>query len=654
MEQDPPQRLDDFLLNHKVLQLETLYEAGLTLGSSLQVEEVIGEILQLAVTLVDARGGFLYLKDEETRRLVPEHRINLSDNESALLEHRDLLRQVRRAFDKPGALALDTHLLPPGFGASHLLLAALGDIGLIGVVDKESRQGIQAFGEEDRHLLELMARQAGSALANARIYRRMAEERNLNQSIVSSIAGGVVSTDLKGSISRVNPEVKRLFGGDRPFYGYSCPELFEESGYRLIAGAVRQSLRDGKERSIAAETPGPRAPVLDATITAMRDEQDQIVGLVVALEDQTQQTRVHNLFRRYVSDQVVDLLLETDAPPALGGESRRAIMLFVDLVRSTELLEEIGPEAMVEVLNACFTRFEDIIFRHGGTLNKYIGDGLLAVFGAPLSFADDSRRALQSALEIKAEMERYAHERGTPLSIKQGLSLGSVLSGNIGSPRRMEYTVIGPAVNMAARLCDRARSGEILLNAALFEELAYDFDFTYLDRQLFKGTRTPVKVYRAEGSKGSKPSAPVAPQPASAEAGNEVTLELNIPMMPNMEIAASQTLEAVRELIGLDQDKAEELKMALIEACINAIEHSQSKEDRLRVSFSVTPSAVRVTIEDQGHGFDKDAAIEKVRRRRESGDKRRGYGLELMHEFVEEVDISSGKDGTTITLVKKR
>jgi adenylate cyclase len=653
MNPDPSQRQNDFRLNHKALQLETLYEAGLALSSSLQVEEVVGEILPLAVAMVDARGGFLFLKDETTRRLVPLQHINLTDTETGLLENRDLLLQMRGVLERPNALTIDGRLLPPGFSARHMLLAAMGDIGFIGVLDKESRKGVLPFSEEDGHLLELMARQAGSALSNARLYRRMAEERNLNQSIVSSIAGGVISTNLEGAISRTNPEIKRLFGDEQTFYGNSCPLLFESAGYTRIATAVRQSLADGKERSIAGEAPTPETPVLDANITAMRDEQDELVGLVIALEDQTQQTRVHNLFRRYVSDQVVDLLLETDAPPALGGEKRPAIMLFVDMVRSTELLEEIGPEAMVEVLNACFTRFEDIIFRHRGTLNKYIGDGLLAVFGAPLNFADDGRRALETALEIQAEMERFAAECGQPLSIKQGLSSGEVLSGNIGSLRRMEYTVIGPAVNMAARLCDRARSGQILVNAELYKELRGDFDFTYLDRQIFKGTRTPVEVYRADGPKGSQTTAPPLPSGKRMDT-DEVNIELDIPMMPNMEIAASQAVEAVGELIGMEQDKVEEVKMALIEACINAIEHSQSKEHRLRIGYRVTPQALHLVIEDQGHGFDVDAAIEKVKLRRESGDKKRGYGLELMQEFVDKVEISSGEDGTIITLIKRR
>ena len=168
-----------FQLNQKVFQLETLYETGLSLGASLQIEEIVGEFLLLSVAMVDARAGFLLLRDENRRRLVLAQQANLDDNQQDLLLAEALGDRLKKAMRSDSTLHLDATALPPKLKSQHLMAIPVGDEGLLGVIDKETRQGFQAFTEADAHLLALTGQQAGTALANARLYRSIATCKSL-------------------------------------------------------------------------------------------------------------------------------------------------------------------------------------------------------------------------------------------------------------------------------------------------------------------------------------------------------------------------------------------------------------------------------------------------------------------------------------------
>ena len=131
-------------------------------------------------------------------------------------------------------------------------------------------------------------------------------------------------------------------------------------------------------------------------------------------------------------------------------------------------------------------------------------------------------------------------------------------------------------------------------------------------------------------------------------------MALSIPMISAMELAASRTAEAVAEFMRMDQDQVEEIKLALIEACINAFEHSQSKDQRVYINFEVNGEELTVRITDKGQGFDPGQAREAVLRRRERGETRRGWGLKIMEGLMDTVAIRSDADGTVVTMTKRR
>jgi PAS domain S-box-containing protein len=639
----------NFRLCRKLAQMEALHQASLALGSSLEEGVILGEFLPLAISMLDARGGLLLLRQGRRRGLHLVEHANLDRAEVARLTDRPFtsrwlrqMRQQRSACLGPGQLAGD---LP----ARYLLAVPMGDDGIVVVVDRESRTGIEPFTDDDCQLLELACRTTGGALAKARLHRNMMEERNLNQSIVTSVADGLISTDLRGAVIQHNEVIARLFGSQTRLVGRSCAGLLARRGCSRLAAAVRASLADGQPRQIEAE-PASDGLMLEGHVTPRRDAKGQTQGVVVALADLAPQTRLRALFEQYASDKVVALLLAADEPPSLGGELRPAVMLFVDLVGSTALLGRIGAEEMVRLTNACFTRLVDVILHFDGTLDKYTGDGFLAVYGVPVAFPDDVVRAARSALAIRDEMVRFNQAHGVSWGLKMGMSCGLVVAGNIGSPRRMEYTVIGPDVSLAARLSDRARGGQILVSPAVQVALSDCFVFAAEGEQEFRGIADPLAVYQLLGPRG-----PLAvPGPAVAAPPGPDRVCLSLPALPDMELAAIQVADCVGGRLGLATDRIEEIKLALIEACINAIEHGQSRDGRVQLLFAMEPDALRITVADCGRGFDVDRVRAGLARRQPADRHRRGWGLRLIGEMMDQFEVHSGPGGTSLTMVKHR
>ena len=639
----------DFELNRKTLELATLHDAGLALSATLQAHEVIEEVLELAVGVVDGRAGFMFIKHARSGRLELAHQIGLDDRID-ILARPALRRHLRNVVSDRHTAELMGRSLPEGVGESSLLICPVGEVGCLGVIDKESRSATQPFGEADARLLELIAQQAGAAIANARLYREVVEVKNQNENILSSVGNGVISTDLRGRVTHYNPAVSRVFGESAPEEGKSCASFFARIGCTKIAAAVRASLEDGESRQIEGEVV-EGGVTLDSRITPLADEAANTLGVVVTIEDLTEEMRVRSMFRQYASDQVVDLLLSDRSTPALGGEERDVTVLFVDIRQSTTLLSRIGPEGMVSLLNDCFARMNEIIFQHNGTLDKYTGDGFMVVYGAPVSFPDDTERAVRTAVEMQRELERFNRGKVEPLPLAFGLSRGRVVAGNVGSLRRMEYTCIGPGVVRASRLCDAADGGEILIDQSVYDVIEKDYEIESLGWKRFKGV-DPIHVYRVGRTGKQTRKAPAGP--ARKKVSGEKYVDLAIPMLPEMELTATKTAEAIASSAGFSEEKTEEIKQALIEACINAFEHSDSEERIVRVSFEVDDVELTIRVADTGSGFDVDEARAEVVRKREAGVTTRGWGLKIMEELVDDFEVVSGAKGTVIKLVKRR
>lgn len=173
-------------------------------------------------------------------------------------------------------------------------------------------------------------------------------------------------------------------------------------------------------------------------------------------------------FQRLLSPNLVDEIVSGKLALDQGGASREVTMLFADIRGFTSMSERHTPEQMVATLNAYFELMVDVLFKHGGTLDKYVGDEIIGLFGAPVSLPDAPVRAVRAALDMLKALEEFNRSRESqgeePLAIGIGLNTGRVIAGAIGSSRTLQYTVIGDAVNLAARLCNVAKAGEIIIS----------------------------------------------------------------------------------------------------------------------------------------------------------------------------------------------
>ncbi len=202
---------------------------------------------------------------------------------------------------------------------------------------------------------------------------------------------------------------------------------------------------------------------------------------------------------RFMSSAIVEKILADPDQVRLGGENQTATILFADIRGFTRMSENMEPERVVELLNEFFTEMTDLIFENGGTLDKYLGDGIMALFGAPIPKPDDPWRAVQTAIAMQRALTRMnsvAEAKGQKaLQMGLGVNTGPVTAGNIGSSKRMDYTVIGDSVNLASRLCANATGGQILISESTFRTLDSRVPSLKLDPIRVKGKEKPVEVY---------------------------------------------------------------------------------------------------------------------------------------------------------------
>ncbi len=221
-----------------------------------------------------------------------------------------------------------------------------------------------------------------------------------------------------------------------------------------------------------------------------------------AHEKIAQQSLQRSALERFLSPEVVEMVV-ANPDIRLGGVNQEVTVMFADIRGFTTMSEAMEPARVVEILNEYFTRVTDVIFDNGGTLDKYIGDAVMAVFGAPISKGNDAAAAVNSAMQIQRlliELNRDAAAREWPeLRVGIGINTGNAIAGNIGSPRRLDYTVVGDAVNTAQRLMSNAAGGQILISESTAKKLGKTgktIDLDRLPELKVKGRSEAVPVFR--------------------------------------------------------------------------------------------------------------------------------------------------------------
>lgn len=222
------------------------------------------------------------------------------------------------------------------------------------------------------------------------------------------------------------------------------------------------------------------------------------LNTVITYERLQKQSQARSNFERFLPRQVVDEILRSPERIKLGGVRQKVTALFADVRNFTTLSESSTPELIVSLLNRYFSMVSEIIFRHGGTLDKYIGDGLMALFGAPYVTELDAVQAVRAAVEMQRAMVRFAEELKAenlpPISIGIGINTGPAIVGYIGSETRLDYTAIGDTVNTAARLENLAQPGQIVISENTMQALDEGFLLNQLGTEKLKGKNVNLRI----------------------------------------------------------------------------------------------------------------------------------------------------------------
>ena len=366
-----------------------------------------------------------------------------------------------------------------------------------------------SFNDFDQKLLQAMTTQAAHALVNAQLTDEVIRIKNYNERLLESIGDGILSVDTNGLIVKINRSFAQMFaqkdesGAD--FIGVSSSDLFcRESAW--IAEGIKNVATTGQsevymDRKI--RTMDDSLLDVNVTIVPLTNPDMQQIGCIVQMEDMTREKRMRSAMSRYMNPMVAERLLEEGAEE-LGGKLQTATVLFSDVRSFTSISELLGPSNTVALLNDYFSSMTEIIFEHNGSLDKFIGDAIMAVYGVPFEGKDDADNAVLSAIRMQQQMVLFNSSRNArgehvlDLRIGIGINTGEVVSGNIGSMKRMEYTTIGDAVNLAARLESACKTfgADILVSEFTVDKLfCKKYLLREVDRILVKGRSQPVAIY---------------------------------------------------------------------------------------------------------------------------------------------------------------
>ena len=225
-----------------------------------------------------------------------------------------------------------------------------------------------------------------------------------------------------------------------------------------------------------------------------------VIGRARSTEEARRSQAIRESFERFFAPSVAAAIANSPERASLGGARLPVAVLFGDIRGFTRLAETANPEELAGILGEYFAGMVDAVFDHQGTLDKFTGDGLMAVWGAPLPQDDAADRALGAARAMRSELLRLNEERRArnkpPIEAGFGLSYGTVFAGNIGSERRLEYTVVGDAVNLAARLCELAGPGEVLVDDVLASQLTVPRGLEPIPPLAIRGRGGEVRAFR--------------------------------------------------------------------------------------------------------------------------------------------------------------
>ena len=492
--------------------------------AEIDLSSLLKRVMEEATKMLNADRATLFLNDEKTNELFSRVAMGEGVGEIRLPNSAGIAGTVftsGQTMNIPYAYA-DLRFNPSfdkqtGYFTRSILCVPITNkngkvIGCTQVLNKKGGK----FTDEDESRLKAFTQQVAIALENAKLFDDVSKSKKYNESMLTSMSNGVITIDDEEKIATCNKSgLKILKVSDRKIIGMKSEDFFKDKNIwiqdkinvvkknhesELIMDCEIEVFNPESEKKEFVSTNLTILPLINEDNEGRTDSENQFLGILLIIEDISSEKRMKSTMSRYMDPGIADQLLE-DGADIMGGLDTTATLLFSDLRSFTNITESLGAQGTVRLLNEYFEIMVECITEQGGMLDKFIGDAIMAAFGLPISHEDDEDRGVKAGINMIKRLwewnEQREKEGKPPLDMGLGLNTDKIVAGNIGSQKRMDYTMIGDGVNLAARLESACKqyNARILISDFTFKKLKGTYRIRYIDDVVVKGKTEPVGVH---------------------------------------------------------------------------------------------------------------------------------------------------------------
>ena len=490
--------------------------------AEIELDSLLQRVMTEATKMLDADRATLFLNDLKTGELFSRVAMGEGVGEIRLPNNAGIagtVFQSKETINIPHAYA-DLRFNPSfdkktGFFTRSILCVPLvnkeGDcIGCTQVLNKKGG----GFSDEDESRLKAFTQQVAIALENAQLFEDVAKERTYNHSMLTSMSNGILTIDEDGKIVtcnkaglkifKVTPQdilntiAEDFFSGNRNWMFEKVQQCNESMEDILMMDVTFEVGSDDDSKEIVSSNVS-FLPLKSDDPDGRMSQKSSHLGTLIVIEDISDEKRMKSTMSRYIDPGIADQLM-SNGTDIMGGQETVATILFSDVRGFTTITETLGAQGTVMLLNEYFDIMVEAISEQGGMVDKFIGDAIMAGFGIPLAHDDDEDRGVRAGINMIKRMWDWnvvrENEGKMPVEMGLGLNTDKVVSGNIGSSKRMDYTMIGDGVNLAARLesACKSYSARILISEFTYQKLKGTYQIRYIDDVIVKGKTEPVGV----------------------------------------------------------------------------------------------------------------------------------------------------------------
>ena len=492
--------------------------------AEIDLSALLKRVMEEATRMLNADRATLFLNDEKTNELFSRVAMGEGIGEIRLPNTAGIAGSVftsGKTMNIPYAYA-DLRFNPSfdkqtGYFTRSILCVPVTNkngkvIGCTQVLNKKGGK----FTEEDESRLKAFTQQVAIALENAKLFDDVSKSRKYNESMLSSMSNGVITIDDEGKIvtcnrsglkifktlekNILNSKSEDFFRGKNSWIEEKIKIIKETKEPDIIMDAEIEILDPETEKNEKISVNLTILPLINEDSDGRTDEKNSFLGILLMIEDISSEKRMKSTMSRYMDPGIADQLLE-DGGDIMGGQDTTATLLFSDLRSFTNITESLGAQGTVKLLNEYFEIMVECITEQGGMLDKFIGDAIMAAFGLPISHEDDEDRGVKAGINMISRLWKWNELREKdgkpPLDMGLGLNTDKIVAGNIGSQKRMDYTMIGDGVNLAARLESACKqyNARILISDFTFKKLKGTYRIRNIDDVVVKGKTEPIGVY---------------------------------------------------------------------------------------------------------------------------------------------------------------